>query len=229
MEIMLKDISGFLCWFGVPILITILVFVLLCWAWNKKTQKLRADTIMNPINTAITVASFIVPLQVAAIAYIVVTLEIVEGTTLTIIASSTLLFAVSVFVGLWNNFSLVTISDDSGTVEIKPGRSSYFPAQIVSQFTLVVLGLFLLLFIDTTEFLQKSPEVPKADDRKVILLSRPEVTHDTAVLELLSLWGKPDVKIEKDSATIFIYHADKSRYEIKTKRNRILEINHIIK
>lgn len=152
---MLSPITLLSLW--APLAMILIIFFSLCSYWLRKirsapTRKIEvdADNFRQSINAALTVAGFIVPLLCGAIAYFAFQPGFTRGELIPLV-SATLLFVASVFVGLWNIFSLTAAQGNK--LELTENRSGGFVAQFVIQLTLiffgfVVAGIHLLFFFN---------------------------------------------------------------------------------
>src|ERR1700727_83819 len=114
--------STMLLWAGIPILLAIVLFVavLLLW-WNRVKSGHKfvypGEVFRNPINAALTVSGLFIPLLCGGISYFIE--NSVPPRQLVPLLAATILFGLSVMVGLWNLFSMTTFKYKNDEIEIK--------------------------------------------------------------------------------------------------------------
>lgn len=177
---------------GVPLAFVGLITCLLGKYWRQrrreKPKEYVSSTFREPINAALSVAAFSVPLLCALVGYLVTTG--VPARSLVCLYASTILFALSVVVGLWNMFSLTATDGDK--IKIDGENMWLFPAQVVSQFLLISLGGAVLV-VYLTFFLEVSAKPAAADAMPAhpYFIAKPPVDISMKKSDIIASWGTP--------------------------------------
>lgn len=131
--------------------ISLLISIFIGRSWIKATRnnitiELNAQSLRDPINTGITVSGFLLPLIVG-----IMTFSFSNNSNPIekdfYVFSSIVLIIFSIFLGLWNNYSLATLTDSDGKFKITSSDNTTFPAFFVFQlslllFAIIYFGLF---------------------------------------------------------------------------------------
>lgn len=215
------------------LIISVSLSTLIGISWIKRTRNsninLNAEALRNPINTGITVAGFLLPIIVGLISflYLKTDLKIQREDYL---YSSIVLIIISIFWGLWNNYSLATLTKIDGSFPITKKENTIFPAIFVFQLALLFWGLLYLgLFSfnnikpDDTEKVSSVTLNTKPIEQIAIL--KPHIIINTHKDSLLNCWGKPSKISLKDSLQIFWYKSTYSDFSYTIKNDTIININ----
>ena len=217
---------------------TSLVFsILIGCSWikatkNKKSIELNAEALRNPINTGITVSGFLLPLIVG-----IMTFSFSNNNNPIekdfYVFSSIVLIIVSIFFGLWNNYSLATLTDSEGKFKITSTENTTFPAIFVFQLSLL---LFAIIYFGLFGYNNISKPKVKEDfsNSKVlnhgdILISKsfiPVYSHKNLLIES---WGIPNEIKNRDSTIYFVYTSTLYDIAFEIKNDTIININQKLK
>lgn len=136
--------------FWVPTLGSLVVIAaLVVWMgriWSRGDPvTLNWNAVSAPLNTAITVAGIVLPLVASLIAYSTGSLG--KGyADLSLLFVSAAHFLLALLVGLWTAFGLATVvTNKDGVFTVDATNNTYYPAFLVAQLALLVLGFAVLL------------------------------------------------------------------------------------
>lgn len=202
-------------------------------AWKIRTNQgdvnLNSEALRNPINTGITVAGFLLPIIVGLISYLFLqdNVRIVKEYFL---YSSVLLIMISIFFGLWNNYSLATLTKANGEFPITKTENTTFPAFFLFQLTLLFfgilyLGLFSINNISSTKQKSEISITQIYSEYNLVPIYKPHIKINTNKDSLLVYWGKPNKVLKNDSIVELYYISEKSSYTFSIKNDTIININ----
>jgi len=134
-----------LIWAGVPLLVTFLIFCCQCLYWEARAKngdvKYPLDTLRAPINSALSVSGFILPLLCGAIGYLA--MQHVAPLKLIPLLAIALLLGFSMMVGLWNMFSMT--ASQGNRITITTNSLTWFVPQVVAQLCLLFSSIVILM------------------------------------------------------------------------------------
>jgi hypothetical protein len=202
-------------WGWLPLFFCFLVFVVQCVKWSRRLTPAKGQTrilmtfetsnFQESINGALTVSGVIVPLLCAAVAYF--SLSTGSPRELVPLLASTMLFIVSVLVGLLNLCALPTVATDK--LEITKEENGGFVPQFVAQLWLMAAGMIVLLVYFFGFFDPPRPEPATPPVAAVVLVQRPMVQAGMKAEEVKSAWGEP-IAGGTDAATHWRYRTQNS-------------------
>lgn len=131
-------------------------------SWQRKLKRknggkviLESSSLSSPINMGITVSGVLVTLQISGISFLNFGLTGTSSTYYLAFASIASL-TLAMLIGLWNSFSLATLTESNGQIPVSLSNNTYLPAQLVFQFSALSFGVILF-------FLFAIFEIPKAE------------------------------------------------------------------
>ena len=93
---------------------------------------LESSSLSSPINMGITVSGVLVTLQISGISFYK---SILTGTSSTYYLAFASIASLTLAMGLWNSFSLATLTESNGQIPVSLSNNTYLPAQLVFQFS----------------------------------------------------------------------------------------------
>jgi hypothetical protein len=208
---------------------TITVFAIGCilaayWGKGVHQCELHWEAFSSPSNNAVTVAGVVMPLIAGLFAYSVSTLK-QNPEQLSSLAASMVLMGLSIIFGLWISFSLATASGKEGTFQISAKKNTFYPAFLVSQLALLLLGFFLVVYYCfsglSAPLNQKTEVVSKSTS---ISLFKPPLSVGTAEEDVIKIWGEPLERLATPQGEQLKYISIKSEFLIKIAGSEIVEI-----
>lgn len=151
-------------------------------------RQLKAEFLTAPVNTSLTILTFIIPLVIAAVAY-----SESKGYTSglpTILTSLSLLF-ICVLVAIWINFTLLKKGNSTDIITLDYPKDKQFISALgviygLLFFSFVYLGKYILF-----DFKMEKPVISVTENPYEVLVQRqaifPGMSHD----EVHALWGRP--------------------------------------
>jgi hypothetical protein len=101
----------------------------------KQQTFLNSESFRDSTKLGITITTFAFPLLIAGSDYF---LDDEFWRIIGVLSASTIM-------GLWNSFSLATLTNEDGKIEINQNKSNILPTLMVLQFMLMILALTLIL------------------------------------------------------------------------------------
>jgi len=212
----------------IPVIVTLAIFIILWRYWDKSfvsdpsPVNLHSESLRNPINTGITVASLVIPIISSLVAYLYIKVSNTP-TEFSLLISSLVLFSLSIIVGIWNNYSFATLTKSDGTLEISKETNTSIPAFFVSQLVLLLSAIILVVVFCFFQLSYLSPTTKKLENSDISILRQPlriNMTNDYVV----SLWGLPAKEIKKGKNIIYIYQTPNSSVEITISNKKVIRI-----
>lgn len=214
-----------LLWAGLPLGIAIVIFVAACKHWHKKvaggaTFSYAGDTFRNPINAAITVSGFFIPLLCGGIGYLIE--KSIPSRQLIPLLAAVILFSVSVLLGLWNLFSMTLFTGDK--VEIKKDGVWGFVPQFATQLSIMFGGLIVVLFYFLFVFDLKASETKSSDASASVMIARPALRAGIGPGDVTKAWGPPGQITNTNDTAVWHYSSDNSEFLITVRSNSVWSI-----
>ncbi len=213
-------------WEGIPLTVTFLLFVGMCIYWYRRVKgttevKYEADTFRAPINAALSVSGFILPLLCGAIGYL--SLQFVPPVQLVPLVAICALLGFSVMVGLWNMFSMT--AGQSTAISITAKQLTFFVPQFVAQLCLLFCGIIVLLIYVFFFFdLPKTAAPSLADPKTAILLVRPPIRAGIDATSILAAWGSPASVTKTNQGTEWHYFSTKTEFIVLLDDNAAVSV-----
>ena len=221
----------------ISLAISLIISILIGRSWikstrNNKTIELNTESFRNPINTGITVSGFLLPMIVG-----IMTFSFSNNSNPIekdfYVFSSIVLIIISIFFGLWNTYSLATLTDSDGKFKITSSENTTFPAIFVFQlsillFAIIYFGLFGYNNISKPKVKEEIPQ-SKALNLGDILINKtfiPVQNHKDLVLES---WGIPNEIKNSDSIEYYLYSSTQYDFTFEIKNDTIININQKLK
>ena len=213
--------------------ISFLISFIIGKKWIKKTKEediiLNAEALRNPINIGITVAGFLLPIIVGIITFASVKTGTVVNKDIYLF-SSIILIILSIFFGLWNNYSLATLTDAGGKFKITKAENTTFPAFFVFQLSILFFGIILLGIFGFSNMDRKVSIITEdiksnsSNDYSISIL-KSQIQISTHKNLLLDLWGEPNEIRTSDTVKTFIYWSTNCDFTYTIKHDTIININ----
>ena len=192
---------------------------------------LSAEALRNPINTGITVSGFLVPIMVGIMTFSFTSNNYIVNKDFYIF-SSIILIILSILFGLWNNYSLATLTNDEGKFNITKDDNTFFPALFVFQLSLLFFGITLLGLFGYNNMDKQTPKrttKTNCNSNETVLIKKKHIPINTHKDLLLELWGKPSEISGVDSLQEFLYKSNESIFTYKIVNDTVTSINQKIK
>jgi len=214
--------TSFYLWLGIPLIATVLLARLIDRSWGKnlkdgKVFTFKAETLRNPMNTAIAVSGLVIPLVCTCLAYLAA-----QGTrpgNLAALIASLVLLSASVLVGLYNLFSMTECHGDD-VITIKADSFRFFIPAFVIQLLLLLDGVAVLVSYFIFSFSLVAPSGASIDNPGV-LIARPPLRVGMTVERMTQLWGEPE---RTDNRTNFYYSSSDSQFTVAVSNGLIWSV-----
>jgi len=216
-----------LLWAGVPLGVAAVLFVLGLRHWYKRMKEgakfsYAGDTFRNPINAAITVSGFFIPLLCGGIGYLIE--KSIPPHQLVPLVAAVVLFSVSVLLGLWNLFSMTLFPGDDDKVEIEPGGVWGFVPQFATQLAVMFGGLVVVLLYFLFVFDLKTSETKTIDAPAPIMVSKPLLRVGMNADDVQQSWGAPNQIVKSNQLAVWRYTAANSEFLITIRDHSVWSI-----
>lgn len=219
----------FWCFATPPAILSLLAVWLTARAWDngfaqgEKVISIAADAFRNPINSGITVAGLVLPIVAALIAFLAKGGKL-EEPIYPILAAGLCTLWFSIVVGLYNNYSLATVTKQDGHIEITPDKNTYVPAVFVAQLVLLVGALLIVVL--AVVFCPK-PQNAKRPPVKAVHqypILRPAIRVGAPEDVVYATWGTPQSKRVTNNTTEICYETENSHIVVRIANNLVVFI-----
>lgn len=191
-------------------LIVIFLSILFSYKWICRSTDIfiNSESFRDSTKLGITITSIAFPLMISFTDYFD------ESYFWAII----ILFSVSTFLGLWNNFSIATLANSDGQIKIGKNNNNLMPTLLVLQFMYMVFGIFLSLLV-----YHKPNE--KQNEKEKIFIVRANLTLGSTKNELIKCWGIPSSQKRIGDTINLTYKNTESITNFKIYKDTIIESN----
>ena len=213
--------------FAIAIVISVAFTILEARAWSRKvaaaTVTLSADALRSPIDSGITVSGLVLPLAISLIAYL--STQVGQGPhDLAVLFSSVAVIGLAVCVGVFNIYSMATVTKSDGTLEIKNDSLTYLPAQFVLQVLLLAWGLILLTVFCFFFLNVGGSQKAAAHPAQGIAVLRDPIKIGQSRDDVVASWGNPSAKSETPGAATWTYNTPVSTITLSLKEDKVTAI-----
>jgi hypothetical protein len=203
----------FFSWsFWLPVgAVLLVVFMVAAWLvrlWSRgNAVTLNWNAFSAPLNTAITVAGIVLPLNASFIAYSTASLgkDYADVNKLFVSAA---MFLLAVVVGLWTAFGLATaVSGKDGTFEVTASKNTHYPAFLVAQLLLLLAG-FVWLLLHASDGLPIDRSAPSKDQlaRQGVFVVRSYPSTGMSPEQVRAMLGAPGSEAQPKSGVLIYYY-----------------------
>lgn len=191
-------------------IITVLISVIFSYKWIFKSNDtdINSESFRDSTKLGITITAIAFPLMISSTNYF----------TESYFWSVIIVFSISTFLGLWNNFSIATLSDGDGKIKIGKNKNNLMPLLLVLQFMYMLFGIFLSLMV-----YEKPKE--KQNEKEKIFIVRNNLILGNTKKELIKYWGIPNSEKISGDTLNFIYKNTESITNFKIFKDTIIESN----
>lgn len=191
-------------------LITILISIVLSKSWLKVSKKtyLNSESFRDSTKLGITITSLAFPFMISFSNYF----------SKTSFWGIIIAFSISTFLGLWNNFSLATLTDQDGKIKIAKDHNNLMPVILVFQFFLMILGIIFAI-----SYAEKPIETSRKENKNIIINSNFGIGNSKK--ELIRYWGVPEKETKIDDTLLYLYTNQFKKTSFKIINDTIIEIN----
>lgn len=177
----------------------------------------------QPISTSMTVAGMVLPLAAALITYVLVELN-VEISSVSLLFVSVLFLALGILAGIFNSFSIATAGDQAGNIKITKDRFTYLPAQVVSQFWLILLGIVYLALYCFLDLQVTESESGESVSGYFLPILRPGLKIGEDENAMRSSWGAPSAQRLTGSGIEYSYFGAGFNIRVTVQQGTITKI-----
>jgi hypothetical protein len=214
---------------GTAAIVSLLVTLGIGLTWKRKLTDpskkidLQSEALRSSINGGITVAALILPLAITLVAYLQVQLQQTQHSVAVLLASVGII-SLAVGVGVFNLYSMATVTNAQGMIEIKGTTLTYFPAQFVLQIMLllsglVLLGVFCFFFLNPVQ-----TNAPTSQGGNDLPIFRSPLRVGQSIEEVVGTWGRPSARKDTTSENILTYSTPISTLTIVVRGGKIASI-----
>jgi hypothetical protein len=191
-------------------ILIIILSVVLSYKWItiSSDKFINSESFRDSTKLGITITSIAFPLMISSTNYF----------TTSYFWSIIIVFAISTFLGLWNNFSIATLADGEGKIKVGKKNNNLMPTLLVLQFLYMLFGIFLTLK------LYKKPEEKKVEKEKIYITSG-NLTIGKTKNDLIKYWGIPVSEKSIGDTIKYTYINSESISSFKIYKDTIIEAN----
>jgi hypothetical protein len=218
--------------FWVPIVIALLfsigAVIIIGKVWVRKVPgetkvTLNSEALRSSINSGITVGGLVLPLAISLIAYLEVQLQQSQHDLAVLFASVVIIF-LAVCAGVFNVYSIATLTQLNGGIEISATKSTYVPAQFVLQIVLLLAGL-LMLAVFCFFFLNPSQVgAPASQAGYDLPILRSSLRVGQSMEEVEASWGRPSTRKDTPTESTLTYNTPTSVFTIAVRGGKVAVI-----
>jgi len=192
---------------GYFIVLAISLLLSIGWLRLSRNLSLNSESFRDSTKVGITITTLAFPLLISSTEYfdkrifwhIIVT------------------FSISTLLGLWNSFSIATVTDEDGKINVGPNNNNSLPLIQVMQFFFMIYGIILSLV-----YAEKPLE---NESTKEIIVVQPNLLLGKSKENLIDYLGMPTKSKKKLDTTFFYYSSKKSEITFKILNDIIFEKN----
>ena len=197
--------------FGYFIVITISILLSIGWFRLNTNLSLNSESFRDSTKVGITITTLAFPLMIASTDYFD------KRIFWHIIAT----ISISTFLGLWNSFSIATVTDEDGKINVGPNKNTALPLIQVMQFFFMIYAIILSL-----AYAEKPAEKPaEKESCKEIIVVQPNLLINKSKKNLIDYLGIPNASKKILDTTFFYYSSQKSIITFKIFNDTIIEKN----
>ena len=191
-------------------IVTILISLVLSKSWLNVSKKsyLNSESFRDSTKLGITITSLAFPFMISFSDYF----------SKTSFWGIIIAFSISTFLGLWNNFSLATLTDQEGKIKIAKEHNNLMPVFLVFQFFLMILGVVFAI-----SYSKKPIESSRKEDKTSIIFNNFGIGNSKK--ELIKYWGVPEKEIKIGDTLVYFYPNQFQETSFKIINDTIIETN----
>lgn len=193
--------------FGYFIVLTVSILLSIGWLRLNTNLSLNSESFRDSTKVGITITTLAFPLMIGSTDYFD------KRIFWHIIAT----ISISTFLGLWNSFSIATVTDGDGKINVGPDNNKALPFIQVMQFFFMIYAIILSLV-----YAEKPVE---KESIKEIIVVQPNLLINKSKENLIDYLGLPNASKKILDTTFFYYSSKKSIITFKIFNDTIIEKN----
>ncbi len=221
--------SSFWIAFASALLLSLVAMGATAYAWRNKFSEtvklveLHTEAMRSSINGGITVAALTLPLAISLVAYLLIQLRQTQH-SIAILLASIAIVSIAIAVGVWNLYSMATVTSTGGAMTITKESLTYFPAQFVFQIGLLLsglalLGVFCFFFLNPVQ--NGGTELQNGDSVQIL---RSPLRVGQSADDVLAAWGRPADRKDTASEETLHYKSPISTFTIVIKAGSVVSV-----